>query len=94
MPSTITHTPAETERKEPGIGGKPPVDRRPTGGGGGGGDDDGGRNRAEARANCFTRVRFFVFFGSCGRHAVFCRAGRSSSSRDRRACAWIRAPTC
>lgn len=40
MPSTFTHSPAEIERKEPGIGGKPPVTRRPTGGGGGGGDDD------------------------------------------------------
>lgn len=36
MPATFTRTPVETERREPGIGGKPPVDRRPTGGGGGG----------------------------------------------------------
>ncbi len=35
MPATFTRTPAEVERKDPGIGGKPPVDRRPTGGGGG-----------------------------------------------------------
>ena len=40
MPATFTHTPAETERKEPGIGGKPPVARRPTGGGGDGGGDE------------------------------------------------------
>ena len=40
MPSIFTPTPAEIERKKPGIGGKPPVTRRPTGGGGGGGDDD------------------------------------------------------
>jgi cytochrome c oxidase subunit 3 len=40
MPATFTRTPVETERREPGIGGKPPVDRRPTGGGGGGGDDE------------------------------------------------------
>jgi len=36
----------EIELKEPGFGGLPPVDERPTGGGGGGGDDDwnmGGR---------------------------------------------------
>ena len=30
MPSIFTPSPPEIERKEPGIGGKPPVDRRPT----------------------------------------------------------------
>jgi cytochrome c oxidase subunit 3 len=40
MPTTYTKYPVETERKDPGIGGKPPVDRRPTGGGGSGDDDD------------------------------------------------------
>ena len=35
MPATFTRHPVEPERKDPGIGGKPPVDRRPTGGGGG-----------------------------------------------------------
>ena len=25
MPATFTHSPAETERKEPGIGGRPPL---------------------------------------------------------------------
>ncbi len=50
MPSIFTPIPPEIERKAPGTGGKPPVDRRPTGGGGGGGDDDwkargGGRAR-------------------------------------------------
>jgi cytochrome c oxidase subunit 3 len=34
MPATFTRHPVETERKDPGIGGKPPVTRRPTGGGG------------------------------------------------------------
>jgi cytochrome c oxidase subunit 3 len=60
MPSTFTRTPTETERKEPGIGGKPPVDRRPTGGGGGGGDDDWNheRNGPHQRLN---RIRFFLF---------------------------------
>lgn len=32
--------PFDTALKEPGTGGKPPLDERPTGGGGGGGDDD------------------------------------------------------
>ena len=36
MPATFTRTPVETERKDPGFGGKPPVARRPTGGGGDG----------------------------------------------------------
>jgi len=30
MPATFTRHTVETERKDPGIGGKPPVDRRPT----------------------------------------------------------------
>jgi len=60
MPYTITHTPAETERKEPGIGGKPPLDRRPTGGGGGGGDDEG-RNQRGGPRELLHRVRFFVY---------------------------------
>jgi cytochrome c oxidase subunit 3 len=62
MPSTFTHTPAETERKEPGIGGKPPVTRRPTGGGGGGGgDDDDGKNQKRGPRELLHRVRFFVY---------------------------------
>ncbi|HUN82970.1 MAG TPA: cytochrome c oxidase subunit 3 [Terracidiphilus sp.] len=65
MPSTFTHSPSETERKEPGIGGKPPVDRRPTGGGGGGGDDDWRHERRGPR-ELLNRIRFFVFFGLAG----------------------------
>lgn len=60
MPATFTHTPAETERKEPGIGGKPPVDRRPTGGGGGGGDDDW-RNERNRPRDLLRRNRLAVF---------------------------------
>jgi cytochrome c oxidase subunit III len=60
MPSTFTHIPAETERKEPGIGGKPPVSRRPTGGGGGGGDDDW-KNERRGPRELLNKVRFFVF---------------------------------
>src|SRR5689334_5192967 len=60
MPATFTHTPAETERKEPGIGGKPPVSRRPTGGGGGGGDDDWNQGRRGPR-DLLRRNRFAVF---------------------------------
>jgi cytochrome c oxidase subunit 3 len=59
MPSIFTPSPVETERKEPGIGGKPPVDRRPTGGGGGGGDDESRHERKGPR-ELLHRVRFFV----------------------------------
>lgn len=65
MPATFTHSPAETERKDPGIGGKPPVDRRPTGGGGGGGDDDW-RHAKRGPRELLHRIRFFVFFGLAG----------------------------
>jgi cytochrome c oxidase subunit III len=65
MPSTFTHSPAETERKEPGIGGKPPVTRRPTGGGGGGGDDDWKNDRRGPR-ELLNKIRFFVFTGLAG----------------------------
>jgi cytochrome c oxidase subunit 3 len=60
MPSTFTRTHEETERREPGIGGKPPVDRRPTGGGGGGGDDDWNQERGGPRELLY-RIRIFVF---------------------------------
>ena len=65
MPSTFTHTPAETERKEPGFGGKPPVSRRPTGGNGSGGGDDGQNERREPY-EFLHRVRFFVFSALAG----------------------------
>jgi cytochrome c oxidase subunit 3 len=65
MPIAFTRAPAEIERKEPGIGGKPPVDRRPTGGGGGGGDDDWQQPRKGPRER-LQRIRFFVFFALAG----------------------------
>ena len=65
MPVTFTRAPAEVERKEPGIGGKPPVDRRPTGGGGGGGDDDWQSQHRGPRERLH-RIRFFVFFALAG----------------------------
>lgn len=62
MPSIFTPAPTETERKEPGIGGKPPVDRRPTGGGGGGGDDEW-KNERRGPRELLNKVRFFVLSG-------------------------------
>jgi cytochrome c oxidase subunit III len=70
MPATFTHSPAETARREPGIGGKPPVDRRPTGGGGGGGDDDWRSGRSGPR-QFLHRVRFMVFFALAGDMTLF-----------------------
>jgi len=70
MPSTFTRTPTEAERKEPGIGGKPPVDRRPTGGGGGGGDDDW-KNERRGPRELLHRVRFFLFSALAADMLVF-----------------------
>ena len=60
MPAIFTHAPAEVERKDPGIGGKPPLDLRPTGGGGSGGDDDRQRDHRGPR-DLLRRVRLFMF---------------------------------
>ncbi len=60
MPVDFTHAPPEIERKEPGIGGKPPLDLRPTGGGGGGGDDDWQRDHRGPGA-LLRKIRLFVF---------------------------------
>lgn len=66
MPATFTRTPVETERKYPGIGGKPPVDRRPTGGGG---DGDNWDNRQPGRRGpreLLGRYRRAVMFALAG----------------------------
>ena len=65
MPSIFTPTPAETERKEPGHGSRPPVDRRPTGGGGGGGDDDW-RSPRKGPREMLHRARAFLFCALAG----------------------------
>ena len=64
MPSIFTPIPSETERKAPGTGGKPPVDRRPTGGGGGGGDDDWNPHRGPREL--LYRTRAFIFCALAG----------------------------
>jgi len=46
MPATFTRHQVEIERKDTGYGGKPPLDRRPTGGGGG---DDNWDSRPSGR---------------------------------------------
>jgi cytochrome c oxidase subunit 3 len=65
MPSIFTPTPAETERKDPGYGGRPPVDRRPTGGGGGGGDDEWKPQGGSPR-ELLHRTRAFIFCALAG----------------------------
>ncbi len=65
MPTVFTPIPSDVERKSPGIGGKPPVDRRPTGGGGGGGDDDWRSPRRGPR-EALHRARAFVFCALAG----------------------------
>jgi cytochrome c oxidase subunit 3 len=66
MPATFTRHPVEIERKDPGIGGKPPVDRRPTGGGG---DGDNWENRPSGRRGpreLLSRYRLGVIFALAG----------------------------
>ncbi|WP_263357799.1 cytochrome c oxidase subunit 3 family protein [Acidicapsa ligni] len=66
MPTTFTRYPVETERKDPGIGGKPPVDRRPTGGGGSGDDDEWHHSGRSGPRELLKRFRMIIFFGLAG----------------------------
>lgn len=66
MPATFTRTQIEPERKDTGIGGKPPLDRRPTGGGGG---DENWDNRPSGRRGpreLLSRYRMAVIFALAG----------------------------
>ena len=66
MPTTFTRTPTETERKDTGFGGKPPLDRRPTGGGG---DGENWENRPPGRRGpreMLSRYRMLLFFALAG----------------------------
>ena len=66
MPATFTRHPVEIERKDTGIGGKPPLDRRPTGGGG---DGDNWENRPSGRRGpreLLGRYRLGVVFALAG----------------------------
>ncbi|HEY0760010.1 MAG TPA: cytochrome c oxidase subunit 3 [Acidisarcina sp.] len=70
MPATFTRTPVDTERRNPGIGGKPPVDRRPTGGGG---DGDNWDNRPGNRGprSMLRRYRISIALALAGDLMVF-----------------------
>lgn len=71
MPATFTRTPAEVERKDPGIGGKPPVDRRPTGGGGGDENWDNHPHGRRGPRELLMRYRFLLFSGLAGDFLFF-----------------------
>jgi len=61
-----THFQRETldrEEKDPGYGGIPPFDLRPTGGGGGGGDDDSQGKRRPRTLLERVRLALFLFIG-------------------------------
>jgi len=66
MPATFTPAPVEVEKKHTGTGGRPPVDRRPTGGGG---DGDNWQNREPGKRGpreVLHRYRLGLFFGLAG----------------------------
>lgn len=66
MPATFTRNPIDVERKDTGIGGKPPVDRRPTGGGGDGENWDNQPHGRRGPRELLTRYRMGVLFGLSG----------------------------
>ncbi|MBW4025770.1 MAG: heme-copper oxidase subunit III [Acidobacteria bacterium] len=66
MPATFTRTPVEIERKDTGYGGKPPVDRRPTGGGGDGDNWDKRPPGRRGPRELLNRYRLGVFFALAG----------------------------
>ncbi|MGA2569623.1 MAG: cytochrome c oxidase subunit 3 [Terracidiphilus sp.] len=70
MAPIFTPAPPQVERKSPGTGGLPPVDRRPTGGGGGGGDDEW-RSRRPGPGEHLHRTRAFVFCALAGDMVFF-----------------------
>jgi cytochrome c oxidase subunit 3 len=63
MPATFTHRPSKKKRRDPGVGGLPPVKRRPTGGDGDGGDGGGDswKNGRGGPRELLLRVRSGVF---------------------------------
>ncbi|HEX4019592.1 MAG TPA: cytochrome c oxidase subunit 3 [Acidobacteriaceae bacterium] len=66
MPAIITRTPVDTERKDPGIGGKPPVDHRPTGGGGDGENWDKHPHGRRGPRELLGHYRLGLFFALAG----------------------------
>ena len=71
MPATFTRHTVETERKDPGFGGKPPLDRRPTGGGGGDDNWDSHHSRRNGPREQLIRYRMAVLSGLAGDFVFF-----------------------
>jgi cytochrome c oxidase subunit 3 len=71
MPATFTRHPVETERKDPGFGGKPPLDRRPTGGGGGDENWDSRNSRRHGPREQLIRYRMAMLSGLAGDFVFF-----------------------
>lgn len=72
MPTTFTRYPVDIEKRDTGMGGKPPVDRRPTGGGGGG--DDNWEHRSSSRRGpreLLSRYRMVLLYGLATDLALF-----------------------
>jgi cytochrome c oxidase subunit 3 len=66
MPATFTRNQVEIERKDPGTGGKPPLDRRPTGGGGDGENWDNQPPGRRGPRELLIRYRLGVMFALAG----------------------------
>jgi cytochrome c oxidase subunit 3 len=66
MPATFTRNPVDVERKDTGIGGKPPLDRRPTGGGGDGENWDNHPHGRRGPRELLIRYRLGVMFALSG----------------------------
>jgi cytochrome c oxidase subunit 3 len=61
MTATFTRKPAKKQRRDSGVGGIPPVVRRPTGGGDNGGGDDKWGDGSHRPRQLLKRVRFILF---------------------------------
>jgi cytochrome c oxidase subunit 3 len=71
MPATFTRHQVEIERKDTGFGGKPPVDRRPTGGGGGDENWDSSSSGRSGPRELLMRYRLAVLSGLAGDFVFF-----------------------
>jgi cytochrome c oxidase subunit III len=71
MPATFTRHQAEIEKRDTGYGGKPPVDRRPTGGGGGDDNWDSRSSRHGGPRELLIRYRLAVLSGLAGDFVFF-----------------------
>ena len=71
MPATFTRHQVEVEKRNTGYGGKPPVDRRPTGGGGGDENWDSHSSRHDGPHELLIRYRLAVLSGLAGDFVFF-----------------------